>query len=60
MQPIETITVESTTVGCDGGGGPLGHPKVYIAVEKDHQGTCPYCGRQFVLRAGARTGAGGH
>jgi uncharacterized Zn-finger protein len=58
MQPIETITVDSTSVGCDGGDGPLGHPKVYISLEKNHEGTCPYCGRHYVLRAGARIAAG--
>ncbi len=54
MQPTETITVDSTTASCDGGGGSLGHPKVYISLEKSPDAKCPYCGRHFVLRAGAR------
>ena len=28
--PLETIAVDSDRVACDGGGGPLGHPKVYL------------------------------
>ncbi|XP_048057189.1 NADH dehydrogenase [ubiquinone] iron-sulfur protein 6, mitochondrial [Megalobrama amblycephala] len=40
--------VESRTVSCDGGGGALGHPKVYINLDKDTKvGTCGYCGLQF-------------
>ncbi len=60
MQPVETILVETTTVGCDGGGGALGHPKVYIALDHAGQGDCPYCGRHFVLSEGAKTGTHGH
>ncbi len=54
MQPIETITVDTTTIACDGGDGPSGHPKVYLAVAADRPGECPYCGRRYVLKAGAR------
>ncbi|XP_051992713.1 NADH dehydrogenase [ubiquinone] iron-sulfur protein 6, mitochondrial-like [Xyrauchen texanus] len=40
--------VESRVVSCDGGGGALGHPKVYINLDKDTKvGTCGYCGLQF-------------
>ncbi|XP_075682949.1 NADH dehydrogenase [ubiquinone] iron-sulfur protein 6, mitochondrial [Rhinoderma darwinii] len=35
-------------VSCDGGGGALGHPKVYINLDKETKtGTCGYCGLQF-------------
>ncbi|TRY96536.1 hypothetical protein DNTS_016968 [Danionella cerebrum] len=45
----EPVThVESRVVSCDGGGGALGHPKVYINLDKDTKvGTCGYCGLQF-------------
>ncbi|NP_001004651.1 NADH dehydrogenase [ubiquinone] iron-sulfur protein 6, mitochondrial [Danio rerio] len=45
----EPVThVESRVVSCDGGGGALGHPKVYINLDKDTRvGTCGYCGLQF-------------
>ncbi|XP_053323812.1 NADH dehydrogenase [ubiquinone] iron-sulfur protein 6, mitochondrial [Spea bombifrons] len=45
-QPV-TVT-ESRVVSCDGGGGALGHPKVYINLDKETKtGTCGYCGLQF-------------
>ncbi|KAF7686328.1 NADH dehydrogenase [ubiquinone] iron-sulfur protein 6, mitochondrial [Silurus meridionalis] len=40
--------VEARVVSCDGGGGALGHPKVYINLDKVTKvGTCGYCGCQF-------------
>ena len=37
---IETIVVDSRVVSCDGGDGPLGHPRVWLRIE--HQQTfCP-------------------
>lgn len=49
MQPPEIISVEPgvTRVACDGGGGPLGHPKVYLNLGEDGAVDCPYCGRRF-------------
>ncbi|KAM8967912.1 NADH dehydrogenase [ubiquinone] iron-sulfur protein 6, mitochondrial [Pelodytes ibericus] len=45
-QPISEV--ESRVVSCDGGGGALGHPKVYINLDKETKtGTCGYCGLQF-------------
>ncbi|KAM9737321.1 NADH dehydrogenase [ubiquinone] iron-sulfur protein 6, mitochondrial [Menidia menidia] len=45
----EPVTdAEARIVSCDGGGGALGHPKVYINLDKDTKvGTCGYCGLQF-------------
>ncbi|XP_044516122.1 NADH dehydrogenase [ubiquinone] iron-sulfur protein 6, mitochondrial-like [Gracilinanus agilis] len=41
--------VESRVISCDGGGGALGHPKVYINLDKETKtGTCGYCGLQFI------------
>lgn len=53
MQPTETIVVHSHTVACDGGGGALGHPRVYLNLGDDNQVVCPYCSRHFVLAEGA-------
>merc|ERR1711964_181072 len=40
--------VDQRIVSCDGGGGALGHPKVYINLDKTTKvGTCGYCGLQF-------------
>ncbi len=50
----ETIEVDDTRVNCDGGGGALGHPRVYLEMGDEHFVECPYCDRRFVLRQGAR------
>ena len=57
MDPHEIIEVETLVVGCDGGGGALGHPLVYLNMEKRGAVDCPYCGRKFVLKAGAKAAA---
>ncbi len=61
-EPFETITVDTDRVACDGGGGPLGHPKVYLNLGSEGRVECPYCSRIFVLRAdaGARRHAEQH
>lgn len=35
-------------VVCDGGGGPTGHPKIYINTDKPEIAVCGYCGAPFV------------
>ena len=57
MDPIETITVDTPTVACDG--GTLGHPRVYLNLGEKSEIDCPYCGRHYVLAEGAHAG-GGH
>ncbi|MDR3516057.1 MAG: zinc-finger domain-containing protein [Azospirillaceae bacterium] len=57
MKPIETVEVTDTKVGCDGGGGALGHPLVYLTLDRDGVVECPYCSRRFVLKAEARQAA---
>ncbi|KAB5570818.1 hypothetical protein GE09DRAFT_1055601 [Coniochaeta sp. 2T2.1] len=34
-------------VACDGGGGPTGHPKIYINTDKPEIAVCGYCGAPF-------------
>jgi uncharacterized Zn-finger protein len=53
-QPPEIIEVETRTVACDGGGGPLGHPRVWLNLGADGKVDCPYCDRLFVLKPGAK------
>ncbi|KAJ3653279.1 hypothetical protein Zmor_012539 [Zophobas morio] len=36
-------------VWCDGGGGPIGHPKVYINLDKPGNHACGYCGLRYYL-----------
>ena len=49
----EKIEVKTPTVGCDGGGGALGHPLVYLQIGEKGDIVCPYCSRHFVLAPGA-------
>lgn len=55
----EVIEVDSEIVACDGGGGPLGHPRVYLNMRGRGWIECGYCDRRYVLKAGAK-GAAGH
>jgi uncharacterized Zn-finger protein len=57
-EPFEVITVETDRVACDGGGGPLGHPKVYLNLGVEGHVECPYCSRLYKLSEAAR--AAGH
>ncbi len=46
----EIIHVADRSVACDGGGGALGHPKVYLRIKPDaSEVVCPYCSRTFKL-----------
>jgi uncharacterized Zn-finger protein len=49
IEEIEEIYVDSKTAVCDGGGGALGHPRVYLAIDQSGQVECPYCSRRFVF-----------
>nr|CAG4644516.1 EOG090X0NBY [Lepidurus arcticus] len=39
--------VKQRVVACDGGGGALGHPKVYINLDQPGAHDCGYCGLRF-------------
>jgi uncharacterized Zn-finger protein len=54
MEPPETVEVTSKTVACDGDNGPLGHPRVYLNMGEKVAVDCPYCGRRYQLKAGAK------
>lgn len=58
IEAPETEEVTKTRIACDGGGGALGHPKVYLNMGGKRQVDCPYCGRRFTLKAGAKAAAG--
>ena len=55
--PPETIAVTTTVVACDGGVGALGHPRVFLNLAEAGHIDCPYCGRRYVLKGGAVSGA---
>jgi uncharacterized Zn-finger protein len=47
--PPEIIVVRSKRVACEGGGGALGHPRVYMEIGAGDFVECGYCDRRFVL-----------
>ncbi|MFZ5719736.1 MAG: zinc-finger domain-containing protein [Pseudomonadota bacterium] len=49
----ETIVVRSGRIACDGVGGALGHPRVWLEMGEATFVECPYCDRRFVLAAGS-------
>ena len=53
IPPPEEIVVSTKRVACDGGGGALGHPLVYMDMGEDDFVECGYCDRKYVLKAGA-------
>ena len=68
----EIVTVRSRRVACDGVGGALGHPRVWLEMGEADFVECGYCDRRFVLAKGSEglederlapgvyEGAGGH
>jgi len=58
MAPFETIYIDQMVAVCDGGEGPLGHPRVYLNPGPSGKVECPYCSRLFVNRATAAAAAG--
>jgi uncharacterized Zn-finger protein len=49
----EVVIVRSRRIACDGVGGALGHPRVYLEMGDETSVECPYCDKRFVLKAGA-------
>ena len=50
LAPAEERTIVKTRrVSCDGGGGALGHPRVFMDMGQDTSVECKYCDRIFVL-----------
>jgi len=47
---VPPIECTKRVVSCDGGGGALGHPKVFINLDEGKPEPCGYCGLRFVLK----------
>jgi uncharacterized Zn-finger protein len=57
-EEIEVFYLDSRTAVCDGGGGVLGHPRVFLAIDRSDEVECPYCSRRFIYapdKAGTST-----
>jgi uncharacterized Zn-finger protein len=50
--PPETVVVRSHRIACDGVGGALGHPRVWLEMGEGEYVECPYCDRRFVRAHG--------
>lgn len=51
--PSTTTVVNYLKVNCDGGGGGLGHPQIYLEIkEAVAKIACPYCSKEFVYLKG--------
>ncbi|WP_369825054.1 zinc-finger domain-containing protein [Caulobacter sp. B11] len=68
----ETVVVRSHRIACEGVGGALGHPRVWLEMGAAGFVDCSYCDRRFVaattaghdederLAPGVYEGSGGH
>jgi NADH dehydrogenase (ubiquinone) Fe-S protein 6 len=54
----EVFTVEKNRVACEGEGGALGHPRVWLQIDEKGYVDCGYCDRRFVLKGGPADGVG--
>ena len=60
MGADETVYVNGKRVSCDGGGGALGHPRVFLEMGDKTEIECPYCSRHFVLAEDAEDSEAAH
>jgi uncharacterized Zn-finger protein len=58
MPDFETIETDATVAACNGGGGAMGHPRVYLNLIPAGRIECPYCSRTFVNPRLTAHGAG--
>lgn len=49
----DVIMVDTKRIACDGGGGALGHPRIWLYMGTDNQVQCKYCDRIFRLNPNA-------
>jgi len=48
----DVVYVDNLSVACDGDGGALGHPRVFLAIDPaTGEVECPYCSRRFIYRS---------
>ncbi len=55
-QAPETVITDQMRVACDGGGGALGHPRVWLRIPAETGWVeCPYCDKKIIHRDYAGT-----
>lgn len=52
--PPEIVLVDEHRVACEGVGGALGHPRVFLEMGEGDYVECSYCDRLFALRGGSK------
>ena len=52
FSPPEIVLATSRKVSCNGGGGALGHPKVWYEMGDEDFVECKYCHRRYILLGG--------
>jgi len=55
LKPEKKVRVQSHNqkakrVACNGGGGTLGHPLIWLTYGKDGTVICPYCSKKFEIK----------
>ena len=58
MVPFEIVEIDEMVTACNGNGGPLGHPRVYLNLAPAGRVECPYCSRVFVNKTATHPGTG--
>ena len=58
LPPPEAFAVQGHKVACDGGGGALGHPMVWLEIGERGWVDCGYCDRRFVRQEGKKAAKG--
>lgn len=50
--PPEIRHVTQRRISCDGQGGALGHPRIWLEIDARNYIDCPYCDRRYILDTG--------
>ena len=58
VEAEQIVITEQSSVSCDGGGVPLGHPRVYLQIGDKGDIVCPYCSCTYKLAEDASQAAG--
>ncbi len=60
MALFETIEIDEMVASCNGSGGTLGHPRVFLNLAPAGRAECPYCSRLYVNPRAAGAAAAAH
>ena len=59
IEAPETEVVTTWRVCCDGGGGALGHPRVWLTLDRETgEVECGYCDKKFIHASFAESATG--